>query len=127
VTGAMDPDSRKGFPWDSARWEADLLDATRGAIALRHAEPALRADGVEVITAAGDALAFERRAGDRRLGVAINAGDARASLGLGPAAADAAVLLAMGRGRTSPLRLDVRDGAAAIELPPRSGAVISLS
>jgi len=127
LTGGKDPDSRKAFPWDRARWEADLLDATRATFTLRRAEPALRADGVSVLGAAGAALAFERRSGDRRLAVAINAGDGTASLDLGPADGPASVLLSTGRARISPARLGELEGAVRVELPPRAGAVIRLA
>jgi len=127
VTGGKDPESRKAFPWDPARWESDLLDATRVAFTLRRSEPALRSDGVTFLAAAGEALAFERRDGERRLAVALNAGEAGASLALGQAAGDAAVILATGRGRISPPRLAAADGSITIELPARAGAVVRLS
>jgi len=127
LTGGKDPENRKAFPWDPSRWESDLLDATRATFRLRRAEAGLRSDGVTFLASAGDALAFERRAGERRLGVALNAGVAAASLALGPAAGDAEVLLATGRGRISPPRVGVADGGVTIDLPPRSGAVVRLS
>jgi glycosidase len=127
VTGGKDPENRKAFPWDPARWESDLLDATRSTLNLRRAEPALRADEVTVLTVAGDAVAFERRAGERRLAVALNPGETAASLGLGSAANDAAVLLSTGRARISPPRLSASESGVTIELPRRSGAIVSLS
>jgi len=125
LTGGKDPDSRKAFPWDPARWEADLLHATRATFALRRAEPALRSDGVTILAAASGALAFERRAGERRLAVALNAGDAGTSLHLGAGGA-AEVMLATGRGRLQPPRLRPSDGALTVDLPPRAGVVIDL-
>ena len=127
VTGGKDPESRKAFPWDPARWESDLLDATRAAFALRRVEPALRSDDVAFLGAADGALAFERRAGERQLAVALNAGEAGASLALGPGNGDAAVLLATGRGRISPPQLTTAEGTITIDLPRRAGAVVSLS
>jgi cyclomaltodextrinase / maltogenic alpha-amylase / neopullulanase len=126
VTGGKDPESRKAFPWDRARWEADLLDATRSTFALRRAEPALRADGVVLLDAVGGALAFERRAGDRRLAVAINAGESPTSLALGPAGAEASVLLSAGRARMTPPGLTAADGSLSIQLARRAGAVVAL-
>jgi len=127
LTGGKDPDSRKAFPWDRARWEADLLDATRATLTLRRAEPTLRADGVTVLTAAGESLAFERRSGGSRLAVAINTGDGAVALDVGAADGKAAVLLSTGRARISPARLSDRDGVVRVELPPRAGAVIRLA
>jgi hypothetical protein len=134
--GGIDPDSRRAFPWDASRWDGELLASVRAAIALRHAEPALRADEIVLSSAAGAALAYQRVARDRRLAVAVNAGyepvrlavtrvgepDAPASAG----AVGGSVLLAVGRARAQPPRLTSLDGAAAIELPPRSGAVVQL-
>ena len=127
LTGGKDPESRKAFPWDRARWESDLLDATRATFTLRRAEPALRADGVTVLASAGQALAFERRDGERRLAVAINAGETGAMLALGSGTGGAAVLLATGRARLDPPRLTAYGDALAVELAPRAGAVIRLA
>ena len=44
VEGRHDPDCRRAFPWDESRWNRELLDFTRAAIALRrsHDVPAPR-------------------------------------------------------------------------------------
>jgi neopullulanase len=126
LTGGKDPDSRKGFPWDRARWEADLLDATRAMFTLRGAEPALRADGVTLLGATGGTLAFERRAGDRRLAVALNVGEETAGITLGATSRGSRAILATGRARIDPPQLITGEGVAAIQLPPRSGAVVEL-
>ena len=56
-----DPDCRRAFPWDEARWDDGLRAFVRGLLQLRAAEPALRADAVVVVGAAGGAIAYERR------------------------------------------------------------------
>jgi neopullulanase len=126
LAGGIDPDCRRAFPWNPARWESDLLDATQATFALRRAEPALRADGLAMLAAEGGALAFERRAGERRLAVAINAGDSPTSLALGPAGTDAKVLLSTGRARMTPPGLNATEGSLTIQLPRRSAAVVAL-
>ena len=128
VMGGIDPDSRRAFPWDRSRWNAELLTAMREAFALRRAEPALRADEVVTGAAIGHGVAFGRRADDRRLAVAINAGDVPVVLPIGVAgsATDGTVVLAMGRARSVEARL-VSDGGLAVELPARSGVVVRLS
>jgi neopullulanase len=127
LTGGKDPDSRKAFPWDEDRWQAALLESTRTTFALRAAESALRSDETAMIAAVGRSLAFERRDGERRLAVVLNAGEEAASVELGPIDGDAAVLLAVGRGRDLAPRLAIGDGTASVELAPRAGAVIRLA
>jgi cyclomaltodextrinase len=127
VTGGKDPESRKAFPWDPARWEADLLAATRATFSLRRSEAALRSDDIALLASSGEMLALERRSGEARLAVALNAGDSSASVSLGGAGGDPTVALAAGRSRINPPRLGTSDGALTVELPPRSGAVIRLA
>jgi glycosidase len=127
VTGGKDPESRRAFPWDPAQWHAGLLETTRAAFGLRRAEPALRGDGVAVLAGAGQALAFERQGADRRLAVALNTGETPASLGLGAIERIPTVILATGGARERGPGLDTSDGRVTVDLPPRSGAVISLA
>ncbi len=42
MEGRHDPDCRRAFPWDEARWDRDLLEFFRRAVRLRHEHPALR-------------------------------------------------------------------------------------
>jgi cyclomaltodextrinase len=127
VTGGKDPESRKAFPWDPARWEADLLAATRATFSLRRSEAALRSDDIALVASSGEMLALERRSGAARLAVALNAGDSSASVSLGGAGGNPMVALAAGRARIIPPSLSTSDGALAVELPPRSGAVVRLA
>jgi neopullulanase len=126
LLGGLDPDSRRAFPWDEARWDHDLLAAVRASFALRRAEPALRSDGIAVTATSDAALVFERASGDRRLVVAVNAGDAPAPLSTAAVSADVpTLLLAAGRARVEPPRMAVADGRLTMEIPPRSGAVVA--
>ena len=132
VQGGIDPDSRRAFPWDPARWDTELQDSVRAALALRHAEPTLRADAVSVLSSAGPALALRRDGPSGPLAVALNPGDAPVTLGLGDRLAGAGadgteILLAVGRARATAPRLVDAAAALAIELPPRSGAVVRLA
>ena len=85
LEGGLDPDSRRGFPWDhEERWNRRILDTTKELIALRRAHPALRSTDYRVLWPLGSgdgsmAYAFERRSEDDRVVVVINAGDARES------------------------------------------------
>jgi neopullulanase len=131
VEGGIDPDSRRAFPWDEAHWDKELLGAMRDAFQLRRAEPALRSDGVEVVATNGEALAFVRGGPAAELLVALNAGDGPVALPLtrygGETRPNTAVLLAMGRARSTPAAIRDIDGRPIIELPPRSGVVLRLA
>jgi glycosidase len=128
VMGGIDPDSRRAFPWDAAQWDGELYASVRATVALRHAEPALRADEVVLASAAGAALAYQRVGQDRRLAVAVNAGEelARLALARDGEVSGASVLLAVGRARAEPPQLTSLDGIPVVDLPPRSGAVVLL-
>jgi neopullulanase len=85
VEGDHDPDCRRAFPWDEARWDRDGLASTRAAYAARHALPALRRGSFRVVGSTGDALAFVRGAagdgGDAGpVLVVVNAGEAPVEL-----------------------------------------------
>ena len=121
VMGGIDPDSRRAFPWDSARWDGELLASVQAAFRLRHAATALRSDELAITATVAGALAFQR--GTEGLAVAINAGDETAALTIGRAASGS-VLLGVGRARAVSPRLANIDGALTIELPARSGAVV---
>jgi cyclomaltodextrinase / maltogenic alpha-amylase / neopullulanase len=104
MSGGNDPDCRRAFSWDADTWDQDLRGFVRALIRERAADPTLRADHVEVVATAGGAMAYQRRSGDARSIVAVNAGDESARL---------------------ELRLDLPDGTAlrAVDLPGGFGAV----
>jgi cyclomaltodextrinase len=124
VMGGIDPDSRRTFPWDPARWDGELLTSIQWVLATRHAEPALRSDELAVVATEGAGLSF-RRGADGSIGVALNPGDAPVRLAFGDAGG-ATVLAAVGRARGHDLTLAAADGRLAIDVPPRSGVVIRL-
>ena len=138
VLGGLDPDSRRPFPWDESRWDAQLLDVVRACFRLRRAEAALRADAIAFDAIAGAAFVFVRSEGDRRLAVAVNAGEDPVALPIaasasavspgsvgGPPSAPA-IVLAVGRARSEAAALRIGGASSSVELPPRSGVVIAL-
>jgi cyclomaltodextrinase / maltogenic alpha-amylase / neopullulanase len=129
LQGGMDPDSRRAFPWDAERWDEALLGAVRDAFALRRAEPALRADSLTISSATDGGMAYVRRGPTGALWVALNAGQDPTVLLLPDAEGGgvASVLLAMGRARSIAPRLVSIDGRPALELAPRSGAVVRIA
>ena len=126
MEGGIDPDSRRAFPWDQARWNLALLAAMREAFAVRRAEPALRADGFAVTSTSWSAIVFVRYGPEGVLAVAVNAGTESTILPLpqDQSTASPSVILAMGRARSSAVILGQVDGRPTIGLPARSGAVV---
>jgi neopullulanase len=125
LAGGPDPDCRRAFPWDEARWDDELLAWVRRATALRHAHPALRR-GAYVRLHADDAralYAFARRGAGETVAVVLNNG-----AGAAPLDVPARSLWA----EETPLR-DVWGGGTArvadgrlvgADLTPRSAAVL---
>lgn len=73
LAGAIDPDSRRGFPAE-ADWDQDLLNFHRQLIALRHAHPALRTGDYKTLYAEGDVYVLTRSLPTETIVVAVNAG-----------------------------------------------------
>ena len=76
LTGAHDPDCRKGFPWDDSRWNHDLLNYTKAIIALRKEHATLRRGSYQRLHAEEHVFAFARKLEDNSFIIALNAGDA---------------------------------------------------
>jgi cyclomaltodextrinase / maltogenic alpha-amylase / neopullulanase len=73
LVGALDPDSRRGFPAETD-WDRELLDYHRRAIAIRHQYPALRIGTYRSIYAAGSVYVFVRVLDEVEIVVAVNVG-----------------------------------------------------
>jgi glycosidase len=128
LQGGIDPDCRRSFPWDGSRWDHGLLDSVRAILHLRAAEPALRDGPLRVVGAEGPAVAYQRGSGSSAFVVAVNPGDSPMRLGL--RFEDG---VRGGGGRLVPIVLPgtggvgettIEDGAAAIDLDARSGALL---
>jgi cyclomaltodextrinase len=78
LEGAHDPDCRRSFPADPARWDRGLHTFVRGAIALRRRHATLRAGELRVLAAKGMTVAYSRAAADGWFLVAVNAGTSQA-------------------------------------------------
>jgi neopullulanase len=76
MEGHHDPDCRRTFPWDESRWDHELLDWFRRAIALRKAHPVLRRGGCRRLLADdGSAIyAYVREGEGEKLVVVLNNG-----------------------------------------------------
>lgn len=73
LPGAIDPDSRRGFPFEQ-QWVPEVLDYHKKAIAIRHKYPALRIGSYQVLFAEGSVYVFARVLDDEELIVALNVG-----------------------------------------------------
>ena len=76
MTGELDPDNRRAFPWDRPEaWDRELYAYIAGAAALRHERPVLRTGACRVLVAEARTIAYLRWDGDSAAIVAVNAGD----------------------------------------------------
>ncbi|WP_413200911.1 glycoside hydrolase family 13 protein [Nostoc piscinale] len=75
LPGAIDPDSRRGFPLE-ANWDQEILQTYRQLIEIRHAYPALRTGDYQVLYAQGTLYVFARKLGTEELIITVNAGTA---------------------------------------------------
>jgi neopullulanase len=127
LLGGIDPDSRRSFPWDATRWDTELLDFTRAALALRHAEPALRHGSLEIVATQGRTLTYERRAGDAGIVVALNAGESGAEVVLARDVASTATIDVLPLpGQVGAPLPPPTDGTLRTQLAPRSGLVVRI-
>ncbi|MBN1179604.1 MAG: glycoside hydrolase family 13 protein [Anaerolineae bacterium] len=117
MEGADDPDCRRAFPWDEARWDHDLLDWFQRCTALRRAHPALRRGTLHRLHADESTYAFARRLEGETLVAAFNVGDAPATLTLPADLTQAAPF----RDLLSGASLSLADGA--LVLPPLSASL----
>lgn len=75
LTGGKDPDCRKTFPWDENAWNSDLRDQLKSFIALRNANPVLRAGTYKVIYAHDGVIAYTRQNEQKTMLIVLNAND----------------------------------------------------
>jgi len=76
MEGGPDPDCRRAFPPDRGAWDEGVLAFVRGAIALRHARPALRHGTHRTLAAIGGCHVHARILDGEVVIVAVNAGAA---------------------------------------------------
>jgi len=122
LDGDHDPGCRKCMEWDEAKQDRELFTFYQQLIALRHAHPALRAEGhVRFLQARpeGSQLILERQSDDERILVLFNRSEETAIIEFEGGAGEWTELLD-GNHRTA------RDGdVLAVELPAYGYAVLS--
>jgi glycosidase len=125
LEGRKDPDSRRAFPWQPARWDSGLRDHVRRLIDLRRRLPALR--GADTLPVLSDDerrwVAYERRSGQSSAVVVLNASDRPEEIhlpALGLLAKPAETLSdALGGAALASI-----EGRTRVTLPPYAGAVL---
>ncbi|HRJ57082.1 MAG TPA: glycoside hydrolase family 13 protein [Anaerolineales bacterium] len=112
VDGGHDPDCRKAFPWDEAKWDMDLLNYAKACIALRKGQKALRRGEYKRVHTEDDLMVFARTLKDDTVITAFNASNTNRHF-------------EYDFGRTPKILFGtpVIDGNR-ITLPPRSGIVL---
>lgn len=112
VDGGHDPDCRKSFPWDQAKWDRELLNYTKACIALRKEQDALRHGDYKRIHAEDDIMVFCRTLGRETITIAFNASNTTKSFDYKQS--DSPQILFGTPGITDRI----------ITVPPRSGIVV---
>ena len=122
LTGRTDPFCRKAFPWDEPEtWNHELHAEVRRLTALRHRLPALRRGKFRAIDAGRSLAVYERRLGEDRVLVAVNASRKAVSFAL-PADLPTLVEQPVGSQQGETVR-----GGHEVKLAPRSGRVWATS
>ncbi len=75
LDGRQDPECRKSFPWDTAKWNNPLLKYTKHCVSLRHKHPALNRGTYHPLYSSEYIYAFGRKLQTETLVIVLNAGD----------------------------------------------------
>jgi len=125
LTGAHDPDCRKGFPWDDSRWNHDLLNYTKAVISSRKEHQVLRRGSYQRLHSEGHVFAFGRKLADQSFIIVLNAGEDRQKTAL-----SVETFNANGSSPATIFGPDthpyIENNIFHIEIPSRNGVVIRL-
>jgi glycosidase len=127
MTGAHDPDCRRGFPWDDSRWNHELLNHTKAVIALRKEYPVLRSGSYHRLHSEDRFFAFARKLDGVSFAIALNAGTDHKKVAFS--------IEALGtNGSITPTTIfgpdmhpHIQNNSLNLEIPPRTGTVIRLT
>ncbi|MFY9254685.1 MAG: glycoside hydrolase family 13 protein [Fuerstiella sp.] len=81
LDGRHDPDCRKGFPWNQADWDQELLTWYRNCIALRKQQTAFRHEPAKLTVAAAEVVVVSHSAKDSAI-AAFNSSTSAVSISL---------------------------------------------
>jgi cyclomaltodextrinase len=126
LPGALDPDSRRGMPWDQSRWDVELLQFFKRAIRLRHEHPVLRHGAIQTVYAEGNVYAMSRSSSEETLIVALNVGEQAQQIALpvAPYFPNATSLQSVFGPTVGGV---VENGAWTLTLPAREGVVLGVA
>jgi neopullulanase len=119
LDGRHDPECRKSFPWDDAKWDRDLQDYLKTVISLRKSHPALRRGTFSRLWSADGVYAFGRAHEGEALVVAFNASEEARTLEVQVEAKKKPKAL-FGH----PSEIEAKGGKVKFTVPARSGVVI---
>ncbi|HEX6288635.1 MAG TPA: glycoside hydrolase family 13 protein, partial [Herpetosiphonaceae bacterium] len=123
LPGALDPDSRRGMPWDESKWNLELLDYFRRAIQLRKNHTVLRHGSIRTVYAEGSVYAMARTGDIETLIVALNVGDREQQVTM-PVDKHFADQIALHSFFGPTVAGVVEDGKVTLTLPAREGVVL---
>jgi hypothetical protein len=126
MAGEMDPDCRAAFPWDTSRWDRDLMAHLAALVRARAEMPVLRSTDIRGLAADGMASAYLR--GDGGPGsavVALNAGDDDATLLV--AAPDGRLDEVVLPGALPAVAPATGPGGLRVSIPARTGRLFAVS
>ncbi|MBA2667339.1 MAG: maltodextrin glucosidase [Trueperaceae bacterium] len=120
LEGGEDPDCRRPFPWDPARWNDDLRRTYRSLAHLRRTAPPLARGGYGTLLADGDVFAFARTLADMATITLLHRGSDARTVSLPTWATGVAAPWTDALGGATYAPGDV----LTLTLPPRSGTTL---
>ncbi len=72
ITGSLDPECRRSFPWNEHSWDQNLRSFFKRCIHLRHAHPALRDGEFHILYAQDELVVYLRKSSQDQVVIAIN-------------------------------------------------------
>jgi glycosidase len=122
VGGATVEDARRGFPWDTARWNNELLEYVKKCVALRRAHPVLRRGSYATLRAENDVYIFARCLDEDVAVVALNTSTETRTVDVTTPTGMTFATLRSVFGAPAP---NLTSGSLRFwKLPPRSGSVL---
>ena len=118
VDGQHDPDCRKSFPWDEAKWDKNLHGFVKEIVSLRSSNAALRRGDYKRLWSANGVYAFSRSFEGETFVVALNVSESPQQIHVThePGTNPKPVF-----GEASDISVD---GKLKLTVPPRSGVVL---